>query len=460
MADNRPDNERFIFSHTYNIGDPPTCNKCSFTRNEIRARPHTQRLCDILAAPPQKGMRLKAFKIFIAVFVQLRDIIRENAVADINTALTSDLPFRIPLSDLQIVNSYPDIFRFATSAFDPELNVYLAHRAVGSSEMTVNMLDTPWITLLSHLISGGSFYFDQYDPSSRARLRPDFTFMVNGALAFKREAKYNIADLETARAELIDKLSDETYMLFPTSCSYILGVTSAISETRFYLITYDLGRNIIFESQFLRSFDTSTLDGRVNFLRDFFKVMLWIAGIRGPTRNFHLIPGVRLRTPNGHHITWTRDGLLKEFDLSSGRNYSNLFSCLEVVYRAKLLHIEHGYIHSSSIQKHIIITRIGCKINHSNLAQYNLSKLQVREQVEQGLNELHELGFAHCDIFIDNIFIDVKTGVVFLGDLEFLTPVNDLPPHRNRIHGGIQIESAAKLDWSQFGLFLIELDRI
>ena len=77
------------------------------------------------------------------------------------------------------------------------------------------------------------------------------------------------------------------------------------------------------------------------------------------------------------------------------------------------------------------------------------------EQVRLGLDELHSIGLAHCDISVDNVLID-DNGVVFLGDLEYLTPVNEPAPHFTRLPAGVtadQVQSAGHLDDWQFEVF-------
>ncbi len=55
------------------------------------------------------------------------------------------------------------------------------------------------------------------------------------------------------------------------------------------------------------------------------------------------------------------------------------------------------------------------------------------DKIALGVKELHEIGFAHCDISLNNIFVEFGTNVVFLDDLEYLTPILDKPPHLTRI---------------------------
>jgi hypothetical protein len=56
---------------------------------------------------------------------------------------------------------------------------------------------------------------------------------------------------------------------------------------------------------------------------------------------------------------------------------------------------------------------------------------------------------------IDNVYI-ADDGIVFLDDLEYLTPVNDPPPHFTRLPYGVtedQVVTALKLDDFQFITF-------
>ena len=64
----------------------------------------------------------------------------------------------------------------------------------------------------------------------------------------------------------------------------------------------------------------------------------------------------------------------------------------------------------------ILITRIGVQLSTA-ITDLLITKDSSIEQVEAGLAELHGIGFAHCDLKLDNIFYDESGGCVFLGDL-------------------------------------------
>jgi predicted unusual protein kinase regulating ubiquinone biosynthesis (AarF/ABC1/UbiB family) len=56
-----------------------------------------------------------------------------------------------------------------------------------------------------------------------------------------------------------------------------------------------------------------------------------------------------------------------------------------------------------------------------------LDKQAIQQQVGMGVNQLHANGFAHCDICVDNIFVDANN-TVFLGDLEYCQLMIEPPP--------------------------------
>lgn len=68
------------------------------------------------------------------------------------------------------------------------------------------------------------------------------------------------------------------------------------------------------------------------------------------------------------------------------------------------------------------------------------------------MKELHDLGFAHCDLKLFNVFIDSRTGEVFLDDLEYLTQLDDPLPHITNLPIGVtedRVHCARDLDHYQ-----------
>ena len=85
------------------------------------------------------------------------------------------------------------------------------------------------------------------------------------------------------------------------------------------------------------------------------------------------------------------------------------------------------------------------------LVSRGLEKLAVLDQVR------HKIGYAHCDIFIDNIFVD--DNVVFLGDLEYCRPRDDPAPAGLR-RSSERAQTAEQLDIIQMEQLKDELSRI
>jgi len=93
------------------------------------------------------------------------------------------------------------------------------------------------------------------------------------------------------------------------------------------------------------------------------------------------------------------------------------------------------------------------------MTNFGLTKDTMILQVKEGLDELHSIGLAHCDISVSNVLID-DNGVVFLDDLEYLTPINNPAPHHTRLPVGAtaeQVENAQRLDDFQFQVFKTEV---
>jgi hypothetical protein len=211
-----------------------------------------------------------------------------------------------------------------------------------------------------------------------------------------------------------------------------------------------------FTTTLLQGFNHTTVIGRVQFLEMLFKIMRWMSALMGPQSSFHLKPGIRIRTPNGHHVCWIKEGLIKEYNRKTMDNRQ--LNLIDHVYSHSpaLLHVESGRVVNHS-KRECLITRLGHKLSSSTMARAHLSKDDLIQQVQNGLDELHSLGLAHCDLSLNNVFID-DAGVVFLDDLEYLSPLNDPPAivNPNRLpHGtvGASVKTAVELDNLQFQRF-------
>jgi serine/threonine protein kinase len=100
------------------------------------------------------------------------------------------------------------------------------------------------------------------------------------------------------------------------------------------------------------------------------------------------------------------------------------------------------------VERKSLVTRVGTMLSTA-IRDGMVTKEQAIAGVRAGIDQLHALGWAHCDITIDNVFVD-ETGVVFLDDLEYLTPIDSPPPHLIRVSRDARPATARALDELQY----------
>jgi hypothetical protein len=62
-------------------------------------------------------------------------------------------------------------------------------------------------------------------------------------------------------------------------------------------------------------------------------------------------------------------------------------------------------------------------------------------------------------LIVISVSVDDK-GLAFLDDLEYLTPLNDPPPHNTKIPTGSYVSTAEQLDNMQLESFAVELQSL
>jgi len=329
--------------------------------------------------------------------------------------LKTDLTFKIPVIDPTFVNDYPNIFELGRAEYGSSVDTWLNYHILSTtSEQAVVILDGMWEDVLES-IGNVLIMLDQHDGSSKKRLRPNLTLMYNNFVALKNVKKITYRDMMSSTYELYTKFNKNAYKLFPKNCKSIPGIMSCNEAIQLFSINYE---NQIYDLTFLRHYRTKDISGRVEFIVDIFKILIWILSQTEPTELFHLLPDVRIKTSNGHHVTLIRDGIFKEFDTLRISNIN--MSIIKDIYSKKLANVEYGTVNGVSITIH----RIGNKLRN---VISNLDKQDVLAQVESGMKQLHEMNYAHCDICLDNIFVE-DNGTVFLGDLEYCRIKTDKPP--------------------------------
>ena len=122
-----------------------------------------------------------------------------------------------------------------------------------------------------------------------------------------------------------------------------------------------------------------------------------------------------------------------------------------MIYAAKLPNVEQGVMHINSIT----ITTIGRRLKDA-IYLHQVDKAGALEGARRAVEQLHAIGIAHCDICTDNIFVNIETNVVFLGDLEYCRPLGEAPPLYIR-RGDPTARTAQELDIIQLAKLRLEL---
>lgn len=381
--------------------------------------------------------------------IPMSDRIRQNGVANLQTALGEGLPFRIAITDRDWCERYPNVFEFGTSDYGFATEMWLSRLFEFSSEAVVSALDQLWITILQFCVGALTTYVNQHDPSSRVRIRPDTTILCQRALCLKAEAKLLATSMGEAEDQLRDSFFPGAGGCFPTNGQCAVGVVTSSTAATMYIIHWRDNHAVL---QRIADYSLQQrVDDRVRFIVDIFKVARWMVTITGPVNSFHLLPGIRRRTRNGHHITWVREGLLKELRNPSAGAIARILR----VYAAQLAHVEWGQV-ANGVENAVLVTRIGVTLEHAIVNGLITRELAV-DHVRQGLAELHAIGLAHCDVVIDNVF--VLDGIAFLDDLEYLTDVDDRAPVTARWDINGPALTALQLDNQLFEQFSIDILR-
>eukprot|EP01031_Cornospumella_fuschlensis_P030529 gene30529-36896_t len=328
------------------------------------------------------------------------------------------LPFKIPLLNMRHVIDYPHIFEYGEAEYKSSVDAWIeCFGGSVTSEATVVANDFLWQKVLQ-VLCDLQLILNEYDPSSQVWLRPDFAALRGQTLVMKGEAKCNLMDISSAIKELTGKFHPSARLLFPNDCPEIPGVATSQQGSSLHRIYFAEGA---FRENQVKSYQFLTEDGRVEFICDIFKIALWMTAQGGPIEKFHLLPDIRVKTRNKHHITLTKDGLLKEFNHHG--DYSKAIAQIKRIYDAQLPNVEQGVTNSTSIT----ITTIGRTVADA-IRNFGMSKQTALDGARRAVEQLHGIGMAHCDICVDNLFVHLDTGVVFLGDLEYCRPMDEPAP--------------------------------
>lgn len=387
------------------------------------------------------------FHIVVIGPVVLHDQLHQIRIGTLSEAFETPLPpeLKIPVMLQENVQWSPDSLQLGRAEYELGVDNWLAHKMVGTSETAVTAVDNHWLGVLQDVLHA-VIYRDQRGPSSRARLRPDGTVVINGAVVLIVESKVLATDLDPE--DLTRKLFPEAARVFPKQSQSTVGVL--MSPTHAYLYELKLVTGP-FQAVQLAAYTVSNIADRLRFITDIVKLCRWFITVVGPNSSFHLLPNIRTPTPNGHFVTWTADGLIKEYTRPIR---DGMLDNIAAVYALQLENVEWGAMLNDCT---VNISRVGVELRHA-LQTGLITQQQAMDGVRAALNQLHEAGWAHCDVHTGNVFV-TSDGVVFLDDLEYLTPTNgDIIDHDLRLpHGTIAPTNAEQLDELQYGMFCAEV---
>ena len=375
---------------------------------------------------------------------------RVNPNVPFTTVLESPLPFKIPVVDVELAVAHPSVLACGRSEYATAVDQWLSDFAstLGlTSESGVVATDFLWQGILGKLCNL-IVLLNQKDPSSQVKLRPDFTGLFNDILVIKGEAKTDSSEIPTAISELIEKFHATAHLMFPSFCPIIPGIASSRQIISLHRIYYDSFAQQ-YRQDLVKQYRVLELEERLRFIVDIFKMAIWIVSQTSPVQFFHLVTNVRLQTRNRHHVTLMRDGIVKEFYLRSDRQIP--MEIIRAIYNAKLPNVEQGIAHCNTVT----ITTVGRRLRDV-VRSSELNKSFVFAQVQEAVRQLHSIGIAHCDICVDNVFVNVADNVVFLGDLEYCQLLINAPPSGIR-RADSRAKTAEELDLIQLGKFSDEL---
>jgi hypothetical protein len=303
------------------------------------------------------------------------------------SVIAEPLQYKIAVTRKKFVDLYPDVFELGDSEYEGAVDTLLDHVLVGNvagSETATTTRNGAFLQVFD-ACCGYIVYRDQASPSSIAQKRPDDTVVHNGAVGLKNEAKADVAQVLTAQRELTDKLSVDAVRIFPAKSYSIFGMTTFPSHIYLYSIDFCAATGT-YSTQHIRDYDMRVPMYRVHFIQAVFKIAEWMAAIKGPNVNFHLVPGVRVRTPNGHHVTWTKDCLLKELKVKPGTRstaaaeLSATVDRIAQIYDASLLNVEWGVVELPNLLR---VTRIGFTLRTA-VAEGKITRQAAIQGIRQG----------------------------------------------------------------------------
>ena len=369
-------------------------------------------------------------------------------IDSLDDALTRELDFKIPVAYKNnyqaTLNVYPDAERYLKieHSWDDEFKLYewILRTKTLLSERDVIYRDVYWIEALRAFLNFFC-YSDMSDITSPySKKRPDSIFTYNNCQFLRYEAKLSHTQIEEAETQIKDSFFPDSFNSFPEGAKSIIGIVSTATTINIYLIDaekvrFDKHNPQIFNAneyklKLYKSFTVTTCDERLLFFIEMLKILRWVSAIKGPNGHFHLTPNEIVKTPNGHTVQWVNGCIIKTFNMD--KTNQEQLDRMKEVYAKNLFNIEWGEFCFN--KTHIVkITRIGTPLMIL-LSKKKIKPDEALRQIDNGIAQLLELGYVHCDLKLSNIYAryegEERDGLtVFLGDLEYLSNPDEPAPN-------------------------------
>lgn len=286
-----------------------------------------------------------------------------EADSSLHDVVASDLSYKIAGTCKKYVDLFPDVFILGKCEYGIAVDALLQHlmeNVIGSCDLTTHARNSNFLAI-----------FDQFCDHQVYWGRLVDSVVANGAVGLRIAARREPSDADAAHGDLIGSVSPEAPRVFPFNSQSIYGMTAFPYLLNLYSIGYSTITRTFFTED-IACYDMRHMHERVRFVKAVFRIAEWMSTISGPNEEFHLIPGVRDRTPNGHHITWTSDYLLKELKLfkqnAAGQitniaiEYTTTLERIAPIYPAILSNVEWGTVEAPNLLR---VTRIGLMLRRA-----------------------------------------------------------------------------------------------
>ncbi|KAH9117482.1 hypothetical protein LEN26_012656 [Aphanomyces euteiches] len=356
--------------------------------------------------------------------ISVTDLLTQNSLPgmEFTEALEKPVGFDIPVFDAQYVSMWPNSFTQGKAEYGACIDEFLEFTMVNNSELSVVSLDSMWLKLFKVLCTC-KIYRDECRESSPCQgRRPDAVIVKKSVLVGKCESKASQKQIENATLELTDRMADDAYLTFPRGMTSIPAWTTCPDLIQLHRLSFNpLTKK--YETTVVRPYYTSNFNFRHDFVVDVFKILKWVFAIQDPNALMHLFPQVRTITPNGHYMTWLKTGIFKKFKTGANVN----MKLIQRVYSASLQHVERGECNHVSVT----ISSIEQTLQNA-LVHFQDKRHLIIHQIRNALDELHNIGVAHCDVRAANVFVLLSDKRVILGGLEYCRPLDASPPDVKR----------------------------